>query len=82
MIDLYVEEINDIHFLGISQEEMQIVRASLKENFDASEVIPGTTKNHYFIPQTKTKLLNKLTNEDNNSLIFDSNLNIRLRIIK
>ena len=25
MIDLYVEEIKDIHFVGISQEEMQIV---------------------------------------------------------
>ena len=50
MIDLYVEEINDIDFLGISQEEMQIARASLKERFYASEVIPGTRKNYYFIP--------------------------------
>ena len=73
MVDLYVEEIKDIHFVGISQEEMQIVWASLKERFDASEIIPGTRKNHNFIPQTKTKLLHKLTNEDN-SLIFDFNL--------
>ena len=37
MIDLYVEEMKDIHFIEISQEEIQIVRFGLKERFDVSE---------------------------------------------
>ena len=76
MIELCVEEIKDIHFVGISQKEMQIVQASLKEDFDASETIPGTRKSHHFIPQTKSKLLHKLTSKNNTSLIFTLNLNI------
>ena len=76
MIYICVEEIKDIHFVGISQKEMQIVQASLKEDFDASETIPGTRKIHHFIPQTKSKLLHKLTSKDNTSLIFTFTLNI------
>ena len=76
MIDLCVEEIKDIHFIGIRLEEMQIVWASLKEHFDASGTIPDTRKSHHFIPQTKTNLLHKLTSEYNTSLFFDFNLNI------
>ena len=49
---------------------MQIVQASLKEHFDASIIILGTSKSHHFIPQTKSKLLHTLTSEDNTRLIL------------
>ena len=71
MINLCIKEIKDIEFIEISQEEMQVVRASLKERFDASEMIPGTRKSHHFIPQSKSKLMHKLTSEDNTFLTFD-----------
>ena len=50
---------------------MQVVRASLKDFFDASETIPGTRKNHPFIDQSKSKLMPKLTSKDNTFLTFD-----------
>ena len=55
----------------VAKKSMQIVRASLKERFDASEMIPGTRKSHHFILQSKSKLMHKLKNEDNTFLTFD-----------
>ena len=53
MIDQRVIEFKDLHIVGISHEEMHIVRASLKARFDASKTIPGTRKSHHLILQTK-----------------------------
>ena len=56
MFDLCVQEIQEKHFVAISQEDMETVRAELKERFSASETIPGTRKSHHFIPETNSKL--------------------------
>ena len=53
MIDQCVIEFKDLHIVGISHEEIHIVRASLKAHFNASKTIPGTRKSHHFILQTK-----------------------------
>ena len=50
--------------MGISQEEMQLVRESLKVRFDATETVPGTRSSHHFIPQSKSTIKHKLTSED------------------
>ena len=64
MFDLCQNEIKDIRFYCISQEEMMETREILKDRFELGKTVKGTRKSHHFIPLSCSKIGHKLTSED------------------
>ena len=79
MLKLCIDEIKEIIFIGISQEDMVAVRESLKGRFGTAKTVPGTRTSHHFIPLTRSKIIHKLTSEDI-KFIPSTLINILLRI--
>lgn len=50
MYDYCTENIEGIHFIYISSEELTLCRDTLKKRLDAATTIPGTRSFHQFDP--------------------------------
>ncbi|XP_065672326.1 uncharacterized protein LOC136090149 [Hydra vulgaris] len=77
------ENIEGVHFIYISSEDLFLVRNTLKERLDTANTIPGTRSYHQFIPLGYQKVGTKLCSVDEEfALIHDfGNIQITVNLV-
>ena len=50
MFEFCVQEIREIDFLFLKNQEIGIVRVNMKERYKSADIVPGTRSFHQFIP--------------------------------